>query len=110
MSNETVVPTIAVRHERVRDYRTEFVNGVATTGPLADGFFRLTFFRDAIPALTEVFDSVPGDPSSADMTKAHPINVQIFREDLLTLVVTPEIALRMGQDLISMAAPHIEAV
>ena len=109
MSSEAAAATISIRHERVREYRTEFVNGVATTGPLMDGFFRLTFFRDAIPPLTEVYDAAAGDPTTADLSKAHAINVQIFREDLLTLIVTPKIALKMGQDLLKMAGSHVDA-
>ncbi|MCH1908005.1 hypothetical protein MKP15_04355 [Stenotrophomonas sp. Y6] len=104
MSDEKVPEgKVAIRHERVAGYRTEFITGGSVAGPLQDGFFRMTLFRDAIPPLTEIFDALPDDPDSVDMSKSKPVKVQLFREDVFTLVLPPEIALKMGQDLIERA-------
>lgn len=107
-TSESDRSVITVLHERTRDYRTEFVNGVATMGPLADGTFRLTFFRDAIAPITELFDSVPGQPKIVDGSRPHPIEARVFREDFITIVVSPEIALKIGSDLVTAAQAALD--
>lgn len=97
------VRTVDIKHERVSDYRTEFVSGASVAGPLQDGFFRMTFFRDAIPPVTETFPIDPHNPDALDASRPSEMKIQIVREDVFTLLLTPEIAVRMGQDLIKRA-------
>lgn len=95
--------TLSVRHERIPGYRTEFITGASTGGPLSDDTLRMTLFRDAIPPLVEVFATAPDDPEAADMSKPHPVKVKLFREDVITLILTPEVAEKMGRDLVNVA-------
>ncbi|HEL3791268.1 hypothetical protein MOQ18_14025 [Stenotrophomonas maltophilia] len=95
--------TVSIPHVRVTGYRTEYANGCAGTGPLEDDLFRLTFFRDAIPPITEVFGVSDTDPDEIDLAKQHPVQVQIVREDLITLLATPEVVRKMGLSLLQMA-------
>lgn len=100
---ELVEKTVSIPHVRVTGYRTEYANGCAGTGPLEDDLFRLTFFRDAIPPITEVFGVSDTDPDEIDLAKQHPVQVQIVREDLITLLATPEVVRKMGLSLLQMA-------
>lgn len=92
---------VEIAHKRSNRYTTEYVTGALSVGPLPDGFFRFTLFRDAIPEFTERFDTLPGQPGVIDVNSQHATEINIYREDLITLLLTPEVAIAMGNDLIT---------
>ncbi|MNL74775.1 hypothetical protein D3C87_2004590 [compost metagenome] len=76
------------------------MNGVVTMGPFADGQFRLTFFREAAQPLVEHYEAINGSSTEIDTTKPpRAVNAQIFREDLFTVVVSPSVLVKMGEDM-----------
>ncbi len=91
---------MTIPHERTLSHRTEFANGVATMGPFADGLFRLTFFRDAIAPLTEEFDVAEGQEQAAVSGRvSKSAKAKLIREDVFTLIVSPEVLEKMGSDM-----------
>lgn len=99
---------VTIQHERAPGYRTEYVNGVTTAGPLSDGLCRVTFFRDAFPPIAERFRVSDADPTAVDTSKREHLQVQIIREDLITLLVNANTAREMARDL-AMLADSIDA-
>lgn len=100
---------VLIRHERVEGYRSEFISGLSAAGPLNDGLLRLTLFRDAIPPVVESFDPDPNIPGAIDPKSAATLEVSIVREDVVTLIVTPKMAAKLGRDLRAIAEPHLTA-
>jgi len=91
---------LTIQHERTVSHRTEFANGVATMGPFADGMFRLTFFRDAIAPLIEEFDVVDGRQQAALSGRvSNEAKAKLIREDVFTLIVSPDVLEKMGSDM-----------
>lgn len=100
MSEDQVKTSVMkIAHERTPSHRTEFANGVATMGPFADGLFRLTFFRDALAPLTEEFEVVDGKLLAADGRVASAHKGKLIREDVFTLIVSPDVLEKMGSDM-----------
>jgi len=101
---------MTIQHERTSSHRTEFTNGVATMGPFADGMFRLTFFRDAIAPLSEELDVADGEQQAALTGRiTNAAKAKLIREDVFTLIVSPDTLQKMGADMERAAAMALKA-
>lgn len=98
--NQPKTSVMTIPHERTPSHRTEFANGVATMGPFADGLFRLTFFRDAMAPLTEEFDVAEGNKQMVSKGRvSSETKGRLIREDVFTLIVSPDVLEKMGSDM-----------
>ena len=104
------VQKVEIAHKRSSRHTTEFVTGALAAGPLPDGFFRFTLFRDEIPEFTEVFNSLPGQPGVIDISSQEETEISIYREDVVTLLLTPQTAIAMGKDLIARGTAALQDV
>lgn len=94
-----------MEHVRAPGYKTEFVTGAMVAGPFADGLYRLTFFRDALPLLSEQLEVVENDGVKTTVKAvADQQPAPLVREDVVTIIVTPEAIAGMGSILTQHAA------
>ncbi len=111
MSNqEAPAGTITIAHMRAAGYRTEYVNGMFSAGPLNDGTYRVTLFRDVFDVVHEVLQADPSNPRQALGGANHKVEVPLVREDVVTLIMNRDAMIALGKDLIRQAGGQIEEV
>lgn len=83
---------IRIAHELVHGFRQEFVSGATLAGPMPDKLYRLTFYRDRMPAIVEKFEVTESTERAAAMKVVgnEPFSTFI-REDVVTLMVSKEV-------------------
>jgi len=101
---------ITVKHIRAVGYRNEFVGGMFSAGPLNDGLYRVTLFRDAFDVVHEQLAADPNVPGKALGAVQQSMEVPLVREDVVTLIMNRDAMIGLGRDLIKQAGGVIEEV